>query len=308
MKDYLPFGDSFKRFVEAALIPAAVAVGIFAFLVYPSFPEGSLVDNIDSLSSSETLGLLGLATLTMSLAATVLRPLAQSLLEGHRFRRQLGWLQARNQRKLVRLEQELRRPDLAADDFVTFSRQKRDFPDRLDLVMPTRLGNRMRAAETYGLTRFGLDTPTFTYELRKHAGEQLVLDLDRNAGAIDAMISSVVCAWAFAVGTTIVLLAGGELHLLIHVLGAAVVAVASYYGSVAAAKGHLAGMRALVHEGRYPLAKSLGVRIPDRLENERELWTALVGFAYWGPGITEPWPRAEERRTLIESHRQQDQD
>ena len=57
--------------------------------------------------------------------------------------------------------------------------------------MPTRVGNELRAMETYGFNRFGLDMQTFWYELYSDAQASLRDDIDSNELHADTYVCSI---------------------------------------------------------------------------------------------------------------------
>jgi hypothetical protein len=294
VKDFLPFGDGFKKFLEAALLPAVVAVGLFAFFVYPAIPESQFVERIARLSDLEVGALLGVASLVVAMVATVACPPVQALLEGHHFRRLLAGWKKRHEERWTAIDTALRQGPSGKSNLIQLGQDLRDYPLEKRFVMPTRLGNRMRAAETYGTNRFGLDTPTFYFELRKHAGEQLVADLDRQTLAIDAMVSGLIVLTILAACSAAVALWSFDLAPLMLTLIGVVCSVACYYAAWASAKGYIGAMRALVNEGRLGLVKSLGLRLPDSLADERAFWSDVRGYVFWGPGEP-PWPGTAQR-------------
>jgi hypothetical protein len=60
-------------------------------------------------------------------------------------------------------------------------------------------------------------------------------------------------------------------------------AVGSYYAAVKATDAWASSVKAMVDVGRIPLAKALGLQIPAKLAEERDMWLRvgwLLGFAY----------------------------
>jgi hypothetical protein len=60
-------------------------------------------------------------------------------------------------------------------------------------------------------------------------------------------------------------------------------AVGSYYAAVKATNAWASAVRAMVDTGRIPLAKALGLQIPAKLAEERDMWQRvgwLMSFAY----------------------------
>ena len=60
-------------------------------------------------------------------------------------------------------------------------------------------------------------------------------------------------------------------------------AVGSYYAAVKATDAWASSVKAMVDVGRIPLAKALGLQIPAKLAEERDMWLRvawLLEFAY----------------------------
>src|SRR5690606_2166438 len=72
----------------------------------------------------------------------------------------------------------------------------------------------------------------------------------------------------------VTLVAGGPepLRLTLTFLASGGTAVLAYQGAVVSTDHWAAAVRALVHLGRIPLARSLGLVIPAAREDEREMW------------------------------------
>jgi hypothetical protein len=66
------------------------------------------------------------------------------------------------------------------------------YPSSADQVLPTRLGNALRAMESYGREVFGLDSQTLWYELQSIAPDNLRRDIktDRRGSTSSSPLSS----------------------------------------------------------------------------------------------------------------------
>jgi hypothetical protein len=166
-----------------------------------------------------------------------------------------------------------------------FERLER-YPQQIELIVPTRLGNALRAMETYGSNRYGLDSQTLWYELQSTTSPTLRTDLEDNRASVDFFVSAVAHLSLLAVVSTGVAIAchGG------HSIAPAVVAVVSvaltrpsYLAAVRNVGDWHYSIRALVNLGRGDLAHALGLRLPQSFAEERRLWSAVTDFVSYGP-------------------------
>lgn len=296
MSDYLSFGDGFSRFVESALLPAVVTLSLFTFFVVPTLESLTTFNRLNAMSTGTGLAVLGGASLALAVLTTLIRSSVQAVLEGHRFTGLLDPLTKRNRKRKNDIEQELRKGSCEQSRFVRLSQDWKDFPSEDRLVLPTRLGNRMRSAETYGKTRFGLDAQTFYFDLRKHAGEQVCKDLDRSTFGIETAVSALLNSVLFSIASAVASVYPNRSLGNAVASGLAVfVAWGCYRLAYSAASSYHRAYSALVNQGRIPLAESLGLALPADLEAERTFWGDVQSYLFWGPGIPNPWAGTANR-------------
>ena len=151
----------------------------------------------------------------------------------------------------------------------------RRYPGSSDQLAPTLFGNAVRRAETYGFDRYRLESGLLWQELRSVSGATALREEARARRTVDFFVclfwSLVLAVLAMLVGFTFSE-PSGYVGLAIGVLLGLSGIVGAYAGAIRATDRWDATVRGLVNLGRIPLAESLGLRIPDSLEQEREMW------------------------------------
>jgi len=234
------------------------------------------------------LGFVVSASVVDQLAPTVLR-----LLEGY-WPRGLGWLRrsltdARSRRfnsaqaKLGRLETKRRKEGLTATDtfeFARLDRQLRRMPSAPDLLMPTRLGNILRAGEAWPRDKYGLDAVVCWPRLWLILPQQARTDLAEARGALNRSV--VVGIWG-ALLIVWIPLTWWALPV------AVIVATAAYQRSLGAAAVFADLVEAAFDDFRESLYRQVGTPHSDRTEEPRrgELLTTYLwrGEVSNGPEI-----------------------
>src|SRR5262249_46583191 len=140
---------------------------------------------------------------------------------------------------------------------------------------PTRLGNALTAMETFGVTRYGLDSQTLWYEL-----QSVVCTTRRNTedgrAPVDFFVSSIAHMSLFSVVAIGVGL--GTINLRIVSIGLVTMATVplSYRLAVKNVKDWGQAVKALVNLGRIPLAHRMGLIMPHELDEERNMWASYL--------------------------------
>jgi len=164
------------------------------------------------------------------------------------------------------------------------------FPPVPERVMPTRLGNVLRAAEAYpnDERRYRMDAAFFWPRLYPLLPEPLRAELGASRSTIDLTLVSATLAGLLA---ALVLAFGGvaqlgwPLRLLLVVL-LVLAAYLLYRWSVVAAVLYGELVRSAFDVSRRTLLVSLGVCLPGTLEEEQRIWQALAQWLYRG-GVSE---------------------
>ncbi|KAB8161993.1 hypothetical protein FH609_025650 [Streptomyces sp. 3MP-14] len=153
-------------------------------------------------------------------------------------------------------------------------------PPRLaDGVLPTALGNRLRAAEYYPLERYGIDAVVVWPRLVPLLPAEAAARLTSARTALDGTVNLFALALAFGVCWPPVLLAVGEpASLAALCLLALPVAWAAHRAALAAAVGYGQEVRVVFDLHRRALLDHLEVEVPRDPAEERRLWGDLGQF------------------------------
>lgn len=276
-------GDLFKaltsglaRFVYAWLMPSVITAGVFVFAVLPSVSGDAQRATIGG-AASFTLAVLGLSIVF----AYASRPIYQ-FLEGYSMPRWMARpLLRRSQRRFLRLSALEQRGSALQQQQAT--EDLKAFPERLDLLMPTRLGNALKAMESYGVTRFGLDSQTFWYELQAVAHDRIRQSTEETRAAVDFFISSVAHLSLLSLATFALLPVADQPLAALAVAAAAGLLAPGAYGQAVRNVGEWRwAVQALVNTSRPALAEALALSLPASFSAERELWTSVSGLVHHG--------------------------
>ncbi len=297
MKDFIgSFAGGVSKLVQTFLFPALVAVSLWAFFVFRTARRqaGSVYADIAGLDNTERLVALGGSALVLALLLGLLTPATTRLLEGYWWgrqhstgpflavwnRRQERWQGGRG-RIITGINELLTKAELSAAEKARLSklyRQFKRFPVYPEPVMPTRLGNVLRAAEAFGTRTFGLDTVTMWDSLAANIPDSLRESLGTRRAHLDLFVASGIASAAF-VGATLHAVVTTDVDATLLAATAAVSCVVwlvSYVGAVEVAASYADGIIAVVLLGRKPLADSLSLTIPDTLDGARD-----VGSSDW---------------------------
>jgi hypothetical protein len=166
------------------------------------------------------------------------------------------------------------------------------YPDSPEQIAPTMLGNAIRRFEYYSFDRYQLDSQVCWYQLRASVPDSVTKEVDNARSGVDFFVCVLYLLLVLTL-TAVIALFTPSPHWVglgtAAVLGGAG-AVGSYYAAVRATDAWASSVKAMVDVGRVPLAKQLGLQIPAKLAEEREMWQRLVwllGFAYNADAATE---------------------
>jgi hypothetical protein len=155
------------------------------------------------------------------------------------------------------------------------------FPISNTEVAPTRLGNALRAIETYGFSRFCLDTQVLWSELCSLVPKSLQTELDRSRAIIDFFVALYYLSFAFG-GLSIAAAFDGRVKPTSLVIG--LIAILStkvwYEMAIISTSYYAKTVQAVVNLGRFKLANELGLYVPYEIEHERRMWWLLKSFVF----------------------------
>lgn len=211
-----------QNFLVATFIPSLGFVLIANFLfnqLLPSDLRGTF-----ELSLSPTLAgnalLLFILTILLGFTLLGLNTFIYKLLEGYFLLSRIPWIVNRQRRKAIRRLSRIRSLDylitqlpnigtdrdktshiierLKAQSFSLKAQYKLDYPHDVRMVLPTRFGNILRAAETYPGERFGLDAVLMWPRLIHVMDEDYYKKLDQSNNGLAFIINSMILSLILA--------------------------------------------------------------------------------------------------------------
>lgn len=283
-----------SRFLFVGLMPVLTVAVVVAATILAGAPADppewdSLLRELGRLSAGEAIA-LGFATVVAALALQPLQLRVVRMLEGYwgqgrlpRAAMSVGiGLQRRRKRRLNRRQQhrgsseptpsKLAQMAAAAD-------RLRDLPDS-DRLLPTTLGNVLRAAEDRGGRRYGLDTVALWPHLHAVLPAAYAQTLAGERDALDAA-ANMCAAWMLGSVALAALLFEHGWWLLLS-LAAVGLAGLSYAGAVAVASAYSRSIEAAFDLYRFDLLTALHLPLPAESEEERAANEALTHFVVAG--------------------------
>jgi ABC-type multidrug transport system fused ATPase/permease subunit len=283
-----------SKFVKAWLLPSATAVVLFAFLVLPILDDWELVVRINSLGNVERGLLLAFSIVLLALLSSYSSTYIYRLLEGYSWPNKVAARAVQKQQHLYDSLKEAAAPAQGADSTsdnegeaqrwraeLAFERLKR-YPESKHDILPTRLGNALKAIERYGQDRYKLDSQTLWSELNACAPDSTRDEVEDARSVVDTFVSFVFVSLVFAFLSLIVAIAKLHLPSLIAALVALLLSRWFYNSAVESTSWLVRAIQALVNLGRGKLASTYGLKIPSTLSEERKMWEALVAFVARG--------------------------
>jgi hypothetical protein len=157
------------------------------------------------------------------------------------------------------------------------------YPIRVEQILPTTLGNAIRAFEEYGYDRYCLDVLIWWHALTGAVPSYLRRQAAASRAGVDFYVCLIFGHVVVGLVAAATIAANPD-----HAAGPAAALVATvlltflwYKLAVEATDEWGAAVRALVEAGRKPLADSLGLAMPNTLESEREMWETASQNAVW---------------------------
>jgi hypothetical protein len=260
-------------------LPSALAIGVYWTLVYPR--TMLLHDWLDGRSDTEMAGIFAAVTATLAFCLNAFSTPLYRILEGY-----LLWprfLQTRGVARQKRRKQRLEEAQAGSGWARGLALEKLAlYPQRDDQIVPTRFGNALRSFETYGKTRFNLDSQTLWNELLAVAPKYIQTALEDARSSVDFFVASIYLSAAFGVLT---LLAGAVEGLTpgLAVIGGAgiLVSILCHWLVVRTTRDWSLAVQALVNVGRPKLALAMGLRLPDSLAGEKRMWGLVTRYVFF---------------------------
>ena len=271
----------------AWIAPNAISVALFWIFVYEPATDVPLRHLFTSLEPAELCIALFAIAATFGVVASAASTPLYRLLEGYAWPRRLRRYRAAihvKRKHAIKL-----RADAAPKGWEKGLQLEKLARYPLDdtQVVPTRLGNSIRAFETYGKTRFNLDSQTLWSELCSVVPKYLQSELDQSRAIVDffvALFYACVTAALLSIAMGI-----SDMTATRNFVFGALMLLASwgaYEMAVRSCAYWRATVQALVDLGRIDLAKRLGLELPATLSKEREMWGYVTAYVYYSDATT----------------------
>ena len=267
----------------AWIAPIVIVLSGFWWAVYLQLSHPPFYSTLGYLSASETCILLLVIATSLGVVASACSMPLYRILEGY-----LLWpskLADRRAKRHCALKQTLQQKiDQTADGWQRNLYQEKllRYPFEESQIIPTRFGNAIRAFETYGSTRFGLDSGTLWSELIAAVPESLQKDLDTSRAIVDFFVCGFFSLIVFAVAAVAIgIFDGTYIYPISFAFVCLIGAAGSYEMAISSCSYWGATNRALINSGRYPLAKALGLKLPATLAEEMDMWKNVTSYVYY---------------------------
>jgi hypothetical protein len=250
--------------------PSALTLGVYWLFVYPETTTAH--GWLDAASDAEKAAIFVALSAVIAFSLSTFKTPLYRILEGY-----LLWptclQERRTERQLQRkrkLQQALSgtgwRRGLALEKLALY-------PLRDEQVVPTRFGNAIRSFETYGKTRFNLDSQTLWYELCAVAPKYIQTEVNNTRASVDFFIASFYLSAALGVATFVIAAFEHFPPSVVVVCVSAFFVMLLCHWLLIRATGEWGfAVQALVNVARIKLAEGLGLQLPESLDEEKAMW------------------------------------
>jgi hypothetical protein len=242
--------------------------------------SGAFPDGFAKLSAAQQGGIFIAAAAAIGLILNATSTPLYRLLEGYSWPKRLRRFGVRKQLATKkRIEQSLEGEGWESG--LQLERLAR-FPSEDNEIAPSRLGNALRAFETYGSTRFNLDSQTLWGELCTVVPKYLQDELDRSRAGTDFFVALFYLSAAFGLVTLIVgLTEHGKFGIMIWAILSFASMFLWYDMAIVSTSYWKTNVQALVNIGRKKLAEEMGLQMPTSIDDERKMWGLLTSLVFY---------------------------
>jgi len=272
-----------KRLITTVLLPLlAFSAGVGALIV-THFGWTATSERWHHLDGAEQAILAGGAVVALLLLTQLGEVLMQPVVRAYEGYWMLRPWAAPLGRARCRAQQR-RWDSLVLTDPRDYTRRYREFPAQPQEVLPTRLGNAIRTAESYARDerRYGVDAVFFWPRLYPLLPDALRDSLAAARSSMEQLLFIALLSGALA-PVTLVLAIALRLPVAVWlpvVVAAPVLASLTYRSAVAVAVSYGELVRSAFDTHRLTLLTSLGYALPTSLDEERQLWQAIGQLLY----------------------------
>ena len=272
-----------KRLITTVLLPLLAFFAGVGALIVTHFGWTATSERWHHLDGAEQAILAGSAVVALLLATQLGEVLMQPVVRAYEGYWMLRPWAAPLGRARCRAQQR-RWDNLVLTDPRDYTRRYREFPAQRPEVLPTRLGNAIRSAESYARDkrRYGVDAVFFWPRLYPLLPDALRDSLAAARSSMEQLLFIALLSGALAPVTVVLAIA---LRLPVAVwlpvaVGAPVLASLTHRSAVAVAVSYGELVRSAFDTHRLTLLASLGYALPTSLDEERQLWQAIGQLLY----------------------------
>jgi hypothetical protein len=256
-----------------------ITVALFGFLVLPSLSHLPFISDLSGLSPTSQTLVLAFVAVALGLVLNAIQAPLYRVLEGY------YWPQALQEARKVKrrdekhqLKEELERTTGVKQALL--SEKYHRYPIDDEQVVATKLGNAIRAFETYAYDHYRLDSQILWPDLIGSVRDEARTNVDAARAAVDFFVCLVYLFATLGIACVATGLTGDRDRLKLIIIGALALALTPmwYQLAVAATDSWYASVQAVVNLGRKPLAEALGLQLPDDLQQERQMWLGVDFF------------------------------
>jgi hypothetical protein len=260
-------------------LPSALTLGAYWLFVYPK--TTAFHGWLGADSDISKAGIFAALTATIAFCLNAFSTPLYGILEGYLLWPK--WLQKRGSKRQLKCKRDLER-GLAGTGWMRNLALERIalYPLDDEQVVPTRFGNAIRSFETYGKTRFNLDSQTLWNELCAVAPRYIQTAHDSARSSVDFFVASIYLSAALGLITLAVAgFEGFKLSVLVICVPAFLVTLLCHWLVVRATGEWSETVQALVNVGRVKLADRLGLQLPDTLDEEKKMWGLVTSYVFF---------------------------
>lgn len=272
--------NSLLRFVYAWFVPAVTVVVAAAAILYPPLAHKFRLAPISGVGSVVTAGFVGLfAVFVLSVLFALSSLPIYRLLEGYTIPAAIARpLRRRQVRRWMTLRAVAGSSAIERNRRNAAIEKLNDYPCERELIMPTRLGNGLKALETYALSHYGVDSQLLWYEFTSLAPEGLRGDVEDARMPIDFFISFSVYLSGLSIASLVTAVLTSSSRAAMLGLAAAALVPLSYRSAVRSLGELRLAVQALVNISRCDVIRAFGLTVPNTAEGEVRLWKRLTKF------------------------------
>lgn len=266
--------------IYAWALPSALTLGVYWLVVYPKTTISH--DWLDAASDTEKTAIFAALSATIAFCLNVFSTPLYRILEGYLFWPE--WLQKQGKKRQLKRKRDLEKAITGTGWMRGLALEKLAlYPLRDEQVVPTRFGNAIRSFETYGKTRFNLDSQTLWYELCAVAPKYIQTEINSARSSVDFFIALIYLSAALALATfAVAAFEEFERSILVICIPAFLVTLLCHWLVVRATSEWGFAVQALVNIARVKLADDLGLQFPDSLDEEKQMWGLVTSYVFSG--------------------------